>query len=91
MNKIKIEKCIKIMEEIYGKYNNSSWIPKPYKEGKGRYLWTDAFGVCNFVNLFYETGNEIYLEQAKLLIKNVHDILGKDRLNKIIIFYLNMK
>jgi len=70
----------KIVDEIYGKYDTSiTWKPKPYKEGKGRYLWTDAFGVCNFITLFYETGEKRYLDQADALIADVHDTLGKDR------------
>jgi hypothetical protein len=68
-----------VMEEVYGKYSGSGWKPKPYKEGKGRYLWTDAFGVCNFLTLYYETKESSYLEQAESLIKDVHDVLGKDR------------
>jgi len=73
----------KVADEVYGSYVvNTPWIPKPYKEGKGRYLWTDAFGVCNFVTLYYETGENRYLDQADCLIQNVHDTLGKDRQGK---------
>ena len=33
-----------------------------------RYLWTDAFGVCNYITLAAETGERRYLEQADALI-----------------------
>jgi len=79
----KLELFKKVMDEVYGPYVvDKSWIPKPYKEGKGRYLWTDSFGVCNFVTLYYETGEKRYLDQADSLIQNVHDTLGKDRQGK---------
>jgi hypothetical protein len=34
----------------------------------GRYLWTDAFGVVNFLTLAAETGSVTWLEQAERLI-----------------------
>ena len=42
-----------------------------------RYLWTDAFGVCNFLALYQHTGDEIYRRQALLLIQQVHEVLGQ--------------
>jgi len=71
-----------VMDEVYGKYTHEGWTPKPYKENKGRYLWTDAFGVCNFITLYYETKQSRYLDQADALIKIVHNVLGKDRQGK---------
>jgi len=68
------------MDEVYGSYDASKpWKPQPYKEGKGRYLWTDAYGVCNYITLYYCTQDTRYLDQADALIKEVHDVLGKDR------------
>ena len=32
-----------------------------------RYLWTDAFGVCNYITLAAETGQEAYLDQVRSL------------------------
>jgi hypothetical protein len=78
-----IELFKNVMDEVYGKYEEGKpWRPKPYQEGKGRYLWTDAFGVCNFLTLYYETGEKRYLNQADLLIQDVHNVLGKDREGK---------
>jgi hypothetical protein len=70
----------RVMDEVYGKCSNpQAWRPKKYADNKGRYLWTDAFGVCNYITLFCETKEPMYLEQADALIKEVHDTLGKDR------------
>jgi len=74
-----LDRFMTVMDEVYGKYTGPNWVPKAYKDNKSRYLWTDAFGVCNYITLYYETGNKQYLDQADALIKNVHDVLGKDR------------
>jgi hypothetical protein len=82
MEKDKLQEFISVMENIYGKYDTASgrpFVPKTYTEYKGRYLWTDAFGVCNFLTLFYETGDTKFLTMADGLIANVHDVLGRDR------------
>lgn len=44
-----------------------------------RYLWTDAYAVCNFLTLYRQTGKEEYLRLALHLIDQVHNILGKHR------------
>lgn len=44
-----------------------------------RYLWTDAFAVCNFLGLGRATGEEQYLEMALELIDSVHRVLGRFR------------
>ena len=44
-----------------------------------RYLWTDAFAVCNFIELFARTGDELYRRCAEDLIDQVHDVLGRYR------------
>ncbi len=44
-----------------------------------RYLWTDAFAVCNFVGLARATGDGGYLELALRLIDQVHHVLGRHR------------
>ncbi len=44
-----------------------------------RYLWTDAFAVCNFLELFRQTGKEQYKEDAKHLVSEVHRVLGRHR------------
>ena len=44
-----------------------------------RYLWTDAFAVCNFLGLYQETGDEEFKDLALQLVDQVHNILGRHR------------
>lgn len=44
-----------------------------------RYLWTDAFAVCNLIGLYLQTGDERCRELALLLVDQVHNILGRHR------------
>lgn len=46
-----------------------------------RYLWTDAFAVCNFLGLARDTGDESYREIALQLVDQVHHALGRHRLD----------
>ena len=44
-----------------------------------RYLWTDAFAVCNFLGLARVTGEPRFTELALQLVNHVHHILGRHR------------
>ena len=44
-----------------------------------RYLWTDAFAVCNFLALEQVTGEPGFLALATRLVELVHDTLGRRR------------
>ena len=44
-----------------------------------RYLWTDAFAVCNYLGLARSTGEQDYLERALQLVGQVHHTLGGHR------------
>ncbi|HUT40611.1 MAG TPA: hypothetical protein VM011_04645, partial [Gammaproteobacteria bacterium] len=44
-----------------------------------RYLWTDAFAVCNFLGLARVTGVPDYTQHALALIGQVHHTLGRHR------------
>ncbi|KAF2187064.1 hypothetical protein K469DRAFT_738270 [Zopfia rhizophila CBS 207.26] len=58
----------------------SPWNPPPATAGhRGRYLWTDAFGVLNFLTLHRVTSQPIYLAHAKSLVSAVHSTLGRTR------------
>lgn len=76
---------LSVMARVYGEPPPSSsaslgWRPQPYSPTKKRYLWTDAFGVCNFITLYRESGNNpIYLDMADALIADVHNTLGRHR------------
>jgi hypothetical protein len=44
-----------------------------------RYLWTDAFAVCNFLELNRRTGDKTYRELSLRLVDQVHHVLGRYR------------
>ncbi len=44
-----------------------------------RYLWTDAFAVCNFLELYRQTGDDQYQQTALRLVDQVHNTLGRHR------------
>jgi hypothetical protein len=46
-----------------------------------RYLWTDAFAVCNYLSLYQATGEEADLRLALTLVDRVHHVLGRHRLD----------
>jgi hypothetical protein len=55
----------------------------PPAEDQERYLWTDAFAVCNFLELFDRTGEQKYRRHATELIDAVHRILGRFRADDV--------
>lgn len=80
------------MESLYGSFssieNPAEWTPPPRSGGhRGRYLWTDAFGVINFLTMHSEykrsgndkIGDDRYLVLADRLVETVHGILGRKR------------
>ena len=44
-----------------------------------RYLWTDAFAVCNFLGLARATKDQRFLELARRLVDQTHHTLGRHR------------
>jgi hypothetical protein len=49
------------------------------KHARWRYLWTDAFAVCNLLGLAQHTGETSYLDLALCLVNEVHHTLGRHR------------
>lgn len=41
-----------------------------------RYLWTDAFAVCNYLSLYQARGARTFIESAGRLVDQVHEVLG---------------
>lgn len=52
---------------------------EPQSDNPKRYLWTDAFAVCNYLELFRQTKDKKYLDLAIRLVNQVHHVLGKHR------------
>ncbi|KAI1116764.1 hypothetical protein F5Y14DRAFT_439601 [Nemania sp. NC0429] len=77
------------MQKVYGPYDASTqpdakWEPGDAGGHRGRYLWTDAFGVINFVTLSRERGPG-YLHLARKLATTVHEapLRGGLRIGKL--------
>ena len=49
------------------------------QESQRRYLWTDAFAVCNFIALHRATGEARFAAMAAKLVERVHDVLAPRR------------
>jgi hypothetical protein len=64
----------RLMSEFAIRTGLSSTVQDPQ-----RYLWTDAFAVCNFFELFERTSDQKYLRCATELIDQVHRVLGRYR------------
>lgn len=88
----KVDRFKQAMESLYGSFSTiedpGNWTP-PLKSGghRGRYLWTDAFGVINLITMHKEymiagpgtPHDDRYLMLARRLIETVHDVLGRTR------------
>jgi hypothetical protein len=51
----------------------------PASSAPRRYLWTDAFAVCNFLHLYQESKGEEFKDLALQLVNQVHHTLGRHR------------
>jgi hypothetical protein len=51
----------------------------PATKSPRRYLWTDAFAVCNFLGLYQETGDEEFKDLALQLVDQAHNVLARHR------------
>ena len=88
----RLDRFQQAMESIYGNFSlieePKNWTP-PLRSGghRGRYLWTDAFGVINLLTMHKEyqragestLNDDRYLLLARRLIETVHDVLGRTR------------
>jgi hypothetical protein len=52
-----LERAADIAARLMSEFAMRTGLP-PTKEEQRRYLWTDAFAVCNFLELFERTGDE---------------------------------
>jgi hypothetical protein len=67
-----------IVQEIMTEFTNLTGLSTAGKVPQ-RYLWTDAFAVCNFLELHCQTNNEKYKRLVLSLVDQVHNILGRHR------------
>ncbi len=74
MDRNSISHVIEFMEQ----FANSTGL-EPESPHVKRYLWTDAFAVCNYLELYNRMGEKKYLDLALKLVDQVHHTLGKYR------------
>ena len=65
-------------QTIMNDYAASTGLCDTSKEPR-RYLWTDAFAVCNYLELYVKTGEQSFLQLALKLVAQVHLTLGQHR------------
>ena len=68
-----------IVQEIMEEFRSRTGLLTVGAGAAHRYLWTDAFAVCNYLALYKQSGREEYLHLALGLIDQVHEILGRHR------------
>lgn len=68
---------VRTMAEIMSRHAERTGVGS--ETGSRRYLWTDAFAVCNLLTLAETTGSDAWRDQALALIDDVHHTLGRHR------------
>ena len=71
------EGLLSVVREIMNKFAYQTGILS--KKPPRRYLWTDAFAVCNFLELYRQTGEKMYKQLTLELVDQVHHVLGQHR------------
>jgi hypothetical protein len=74
----KMKNTIEIVGEIMRDFASITGL-EPASAHPQRYLWTDAFAVCNYLELFHRTDERKYQDLALRLVNQVHRILGRHR------------
>ncbi len=67
-----------VFKQIMTEFAESTGLSKSENSPR-RYLWKDAFAVCNFLELYHRTGDENRRRSALHLVDQVHYILGRHR------------
>jgi hypothetical protein len=82
MRKLKVRKMKQnsttIIKGLMSQFASNTEL-EPENSHPKRYLWTDAFAVCNFLDLYNRTNEKKYLNLALILIYQVHHVLGQYR------------
>ncbi len=68
-----------IVQEIMEEFRSRTGLLTAGATAVHRYLWTDAFAVCNYLTLYKQSNREEYLHLALGLVDQVHEILGRHR------------
>jgi hypothetical protein len=75
---MKQEENVSNVKKIMAEFSDATGLSATGKSPR-RYLWTDAFAVCNFLELYDRTEDESWRNLALRLVDQVHYILGRRR------------
>ncbi|MBW6520702.1 MAG: hypothetical protein K0A99_06770 [Desulfoarculaceae bacterium] len=75
---MKQELPLPIVRQIMTEFAKQTGL-SPVRRPPSRYLWTDAFAVCNLLELFRQTGEDSFKSLALSLVDQVHETLGRHR------------
>jgi hypothetical protein len=64
------------VHEIMTEFSSRTGLEGDSTANPHRYLWTDAFAVCNYLTLYDQSGRDAYLHLALELVDQVHEVLG---------------
>ncbi|HME45407.1 MAG TPA: hypothetical protein VKF36_20110 [Syntrophorhabdales bacterium] len=73
-----LEKAIVLSGRVMTEFASLTGL-SPVSGSPRRYLWTDAFAVCNFLGLYRQTGEVKFKDLALQLVSQVHNVLGRHR------------
>lgn len=73
MPESRIDTAVRLMEQFAAHTRADAGRPPR------RYLWTDAYAVCNYLGLARATHNGIWRKRALTLVEEVHHTLGRHR------------
>jgi len=65
-------------QSIMLEFAEATGLSEPSKQPR-RYLWTDAFAVGNYLDLYRQSRQQSFLQLALKLVDQVHQTLGKQR------------
>ncbi|MHC1742182.1 MAG: hypothetical protein AB9873_04005 [Syntrophobacteraceae bacterium] len=75
---MKPDQTLQTVTQIMTEFAQVTGFPSGSERSR-RYLWTDAFAVCNFIELYRRTGEGAFLDAALELVDAVHHVLGRHR------------
>ena len=67
-----------MVRDMMTEFSRQTGLSPPARNPR-RYLWTDAFALCNFLELYRRWGEENYRNLALRLVDQVHTTLGRHR------------
>jgi hypothetical protein len=67
-----------IVRDLMAEFAGLTGLDPPHTPPR-RYLWTDAYAVCNYLELFRRTGDATYRALALRLVDQVNHTLGRHR------------